>query len=169
MASLREIRPARPEDMEDMLAIIESARNYMRATGNLSQWSDKYPGIEDIKRDIERNNCYVGVDDQGEIFMTFAFIPGEDPTYKIIKDGNWLNDKPYGTIHRIASNGKISRVLEKACDYCFKKTDNIRIDTHADNRPMLLALNRLGFKRCGIINCRDGSPRIAFQKSNRTQ
>ncbi len=38
--------------------------------------------------------------------VSFAFILGEDPTYQQI-DGAWLNDQPYGTIHRIAGNGKI--------------------------------------------------------------
>ena len=32
----------------------------------------------------------------------FAFILGEDPTYGVIEDGQWLSGDPYGTIHRIA-------------------------------------------------------------------
>ena len=97
--------------------------------------------------------------------MTFAFITGEDPTYKIIREGEWLNDEFYGTIHRIASNGKQRGILKTACDFCFQLVDNIRIDTHKDNLPMLKALKETGFTQCGVINCRDGSPRIAFQKT----
>ena len=56
----------------------------------------------------------------------------------------------------------------KACvDFCKEMTDNIRIDTHADNSPMQNALHRLKFSFCGIIYTADGSPRLAFQKDFR--
>ena len=158
------IRPAEKEDIKAILEIFNSARQYMRANNNISQWVNGYPGKKDIEGDIDQGDCYVGEDHEGKIFMTFAFIIGNDPTYRVIKDGNWLNDNPYGTIHRIASNGRFSGVLEMACNFCIQVIDNIRIDTHKDNLPMLKALEKLGFEKCGIINCRDGSPRIAFQK-----
>lgn len=157
------IRKSIHEDIPNLLSIFDSARKYMRANNNLRQWSENYPGEPDILNDIEKGNSYLGIDSDGDVVMTFAFIKGEDPTYKRIKGGKWLNDKPYGTIHRIASNGKISGVLRKACDFCFNETENLRIDTHEDNGPMLNALDQIGFLRCGIINCRDGSPRLAFQ------
>ena len=159
------IRPGKKEDIEEILEIFKSARKYMREKNNLTQWSDDYPGEKDILTDIKNGNSYIGIDKNRNIVMTFAFILGNDPTYKIIKEGTWLNSQPYGTIHRIASNGKYKGVLKKACDYCFNFTDNIRIDTHEDNAPMLKALDNIGFTKCGIINCRDGSPRIAFQKT----
>ena len=158
------IRKSRIEDIPDILKIFVSAREFMRVNNNLSQWNDSYPGESDIINDINKGVSYVGIDSEGEIVMTFAFIKGEDPTYKIIYEGEWLNEDEYGTIHRIASNGKISGVLEAACVHCFQNVQNIRVDTHEDNLPMLRALNNLGFVRCGIIYCRDGSPRIAFQK-----
>lgn len=158
------IRKSISKDIIKIMAVFDSARQYMRLNNNASQWSDEYPGENDILKDIEQGNSYVGIDSEGEIFMTFAFIKGIDQTYLKIYDGQWLNEKPYGTIHRIASNGKIPEVLKKACDYCFKQTANIRVDTHEDNSPMLKALNKLGFQKCGVIICRDGTPRIAFQK-----
>lgn len=158
------IRKSRIEDIPDILKIFVSAREFMRVNNNLSQWNDSYPGESDIINDINKGVSYVGIDSEGEIVMTFAFIKGEDPTYNNIYEGNWINNEEYGTIHRIASNGKVRGVLKAACDYCFSQTGNIRIDTYKDNYPMLRALKNLGFVRCGIINCRDGSPRIAFQK-----
>ena len=160
------IRKSRMEDLKKIMDIYDSARLYMRANNNYSQWSDSYPGEKDILQDMENGNSFVGID-KGEIVMTFAFIKGEDPTYKIIKEGSWINNEPYGTIHRIASNGNSRGVLKYASDYCFRSVNNIRIDTHEDNIPMLIALRNLGYIRCGIINCRDGSPRIAFQKKIR--
>lgn len=162
------IRKGNFEDIENILLIYDSPRKYMRANNNLFQWVNGYPNAEDIKIDIKNGNSYVGTDKEGNILMTFAFIKGDDPTYKIIKYGQWLNDEPYGTIHRIASNGKMRGVLNIACNYCFKEVDNIRIDTHKDNKPMLKALNDLGFRKCGEIICGDGTPRIAFQKTIKT-
>lgn len=157
------IRKGVPTDVEAILEIYESARRYMRKTGNLTQWSDGYPSRADVLKDIEAGYCHVG-EIYGEIVMVFAFITGDDPTYAVIEGGEWLNDEPYGTIHRLASNGRCSGMLAACTEYCFRQTNNLRLDTHADNRPMLEAVARLGFTRCGIIRCRDGSPRIAFQK-----
>ena len=42
-------------------------------------------------------------------------------------------------------------------------TDNVRIDTHADNIPMQGAIANQGFTKCGIIHVEDGSPRLAYQ------
>lgn len=163
-----EIRKSKAEDLEKILTIFDSARRFMRSKGNYSQWGDDYPGKSHIVEDILNGNSYVGVDEEGEPVMTFAFIPGKDPTYEIIREGEWLNDEFYGTIHRIASNGKQRGVLKSACDFCFQFVENIRIDTHEDNFPMLKALRENEFIKCGIIKCRDGSPRIAFQKQNKT-
>lgn len=158
------IRKTTIEDIANILRIFESARDYMRSNHNPNQWNGNYPGEDDVLKDITQGHSYVGIDSEGEIIMTFAFIKGEDQTYNTIYEGKWLNNEEYGTIHRIASNGKAGGVLKVACDYCFNETNNIRIDTHKDNNPMLKALDNLGFVKCGIILCRDGSPRIAFQK-----
>ena len=163
------IRRSTKEDIPSILEIFKSAKQYMRLQGHKSQWGDQYPGEKDIEKDIENGVSFVGIDGEGGIFMTFAFVTGEDPTYKKIWEGEWLNDSPYGTIHRIASNGKSRGVLQFACDYCFEIVDNLRIDTHKDNKAMLKALNDLEFKKCGVIICRDGSPRVAFQKCKVTQ
>ena len=157
------IRKGTAADIGAVLEVYEASRRYMRATGNLTQWADGYPSLPDVQADIEAGNLYVGEAD-GEVIMAFAFILGDDPTYRIIEQGRWLNDLPYGTIHRLGSNGRRSGMLAACVEFCFGMTGNLRLDTHADNRPMLTAAGRLGFSRCGIIYCRDGSPRIAFQK-----
>lgn len=159
-----EIRRAVESDIDAIMTVFDSAKVFMRKTGNTSQWAGAYPARQNILADIRAGVSYIGVDDVGHIAVTFAFIPGEDPTYSLIEDGAWLNDLPYGTIHRIASSGLYAGMLSRCVDFCFKQIDNLRIDTHADNRPMKDALARLGFSRCGIIYCVDGTPRIAYQK-----
>ena len=157
------VRHGTPPDIDSIMAIFEAAKQYMRKTGNTSQWSDGYPARENILADIANGHNYVIIDNNGHITATFALILGEDPTYLYIEDGAWPDNEPYGTIHRIASAGRTPGMLKHAVEFAFTLTNNIRIDTHRDNRPMLDALSRLGFKHCGTIYCRDGSPRLAFQ------
>lgn len=158
------IRKGKVSDIDDIMSCYETARQLMRASGNHSQWINGYPSRELVAQDIANGVSYVGVDDDGEIVMAFAFIIGEDPTYSIIEDGNWLNSLPYGTIHRLGSNGKHRGMLRVCVDFCMSAIDNLRLDTHADNLIMQRAAENLGFKRCGIIYCIDESPRIAYQK-----
>lgn len=158
------IRKSTIHDIDVIIDIYDAARRFMRANGNHKQWCNGYPTRDIIIADIESGNSYVGENNIGEIFMTFAFILGDDPTYNIIEDGEWLNTNPYGTIHRLGSNGHTPGALNACIDFCFSKIDNIRVDTHNDNIPMQAGLARLNFKRCGIIYCDDCTPRIAYQK-----
>lgn len=139
------------------------ARHYMRVNGNLTQWVNGYPSRELVIGDIDHGVSYVGVDEDGELVMAFAFIIGDDPTYALIEDGAWLNQLPYGTIHRLGSTGKYGGILRECVNFCFTKINNLRLDTHSDNKPMQRAAERLGFMRCGIICCQDGTPREAYQ------
>ena len=95
----------------------------------------------------------------------FAFILGDDPTYAYIEDGQWPNSKPYGTIHRIGTDGTIHGAVKAARDYALQFTDEVRADTHEDNKPMQHTLAKNGFVRCGVIYLEDGAPRIAYQYS----
>ena len=155
-----EIRKTTLDDMSRVMEIFDIARAFMRRTGNLTQWNGNYPSEDVIVSDIRSGVSYV-VTDEDRVVGTFAFIEGEDPTYTKI-DGSWLNDMPYGTIHRIASDGTTKGIADECLKFCKLRIKNIRIDTHKDNAVMLNWINRSGFKRCGIIRLSDGSPREAF-------
>lgn len=157
------IRRAEQRDLTSILRVYEIAREYMRQNGNPDQWGTDKPKKELLKDDIKKGELFVGEDDKGDIHFVFAFILGEDPTYSYIENGNWLSDKPYGTIHRIAGDGTVSGVVKTAVDYCRETIKNIRIDTHENNKTMQHVLGKLGFSKCGIIYLEDGSPRIAYQ------
>lgn len=157
------IRKSTTADLDDILHIYACAREQMKKNGNPTQWGDIHPLPEIITQDIENGNSYV-IDEAGKICGVFAFIYGDDPTYQII-DGKWLNNKPYGAIHRIASNGSVKGILNQCLAFCEKQIDNIRIDTHEDNKIMQHLLSKNGYTRCGIISAaEDGTPRIAYQK-----
>lgn len=158
------IRKTKKDDLEKVMKIYEDARDFMKENGNPNQWGNTYPEKELIMKDISEGKSYVCVDD-GEIVGVFYFNIGTDPTYLKIYQGNWLNDRPYGVIHRIASARRNRGVAAFCLEWCFKRCPNIRIDTHRDNIIMQNFLKKHGFERCGIIKIEDGSERLAYQKS----
>jgi RimJ/RimL family protein N-acetyltransferase len=159
------IRKTILSDIDVLMEIFSYARQLMARTGNANQWIDGYPSRDFIADEILRGNSYVCSDDNGKIIGTFAFIIGNDPTYHVIEGGNWLNDKPYGVVHRLASNGSIKGVGEFCFNWCESQIANIRVDTHSDNIVMRHLLEKLGFTYCGIIYCHNGTPRLAYQKT----
>ncbi len=157
------IRKAAETDFIEILDIYAYARNFMSENGNPTQWAIwGYPEKELLEGDMKWGNLYV-MEDGGSICGVFAFIIGADPTYDRIDGGQWLNDRAYGTIHRIAGNGTVKGLLQQCVDFGFTLIDNIRIDTHEDNKIMQHLIQKCGFTYCGIISSKDGSPRLAYQ------
>ena len=158
------IRPTTYADIDALQAIFAYARVQMAADGNPTQWGDGYPSREQLESDILRGVSYV-VEHDGQPCATFVFIIGEDPTYHYIEDGNWLDDTlPYGTIHRIASNGQERGIFSFVLHWCSALCSNIRIDTHQDNKRMIHLIEQANFTRCGIIYTRNNTARIAYQR-----
>lgn len=161
-------RGATRSDLPQILNIYARAREAMAASGNPTQWGDKFPPQELLEEDIDSNRLFVYLVN-GVMQGVFAFILGPDPTYAKIEDGHWLNDTlPYGTIHRLASAGKRPGVATEVITWCLEHCESLRADTHADNKIMQHLLEKNGFTRCGIITTDDGTPRIAYQKMSLT-
>lgn len=159
-----QIRKAVFEDIEQIMRIYQIAKTYMIKSGNENQWIDGYPRRQLIEKDIELGHCFV-IYEKGEpqqLFGVFAFILGEDPTYRYIEDGRWLNKEPYGAIHRVGSDGRKKGIFDCALAFCRQQIANIRIDTHRDNLTMQHLIETRGFHKCGTIYVEDGSPRIAY-------
>lgn len=155
------IRNALQKDFDDILRIYARAREYMKHSGNPTQWGENFPPETLINDDIREKRNYV-VEADGGIHGVFAFILGDDPTYARI-EGAWKSDAFYGTIHRIASDGEVKGIFAAAIAFCKTRSAHLRIDTHADNKTMRHAIEKAGFKECGIIYIEDGSPRIAYE------
>ncbi len=158
------IRKATYKDLPLILAIYEKARSYMRENGNPHQWGDTYPPVSIIEEDISLGRCHVCVDDS-EIAGVFCFFKGTDPTYAEIYQGSWLNDAPYGVIHRMAVATHRKGVASQCFTYAYAQCPNIRIDTHRDNKPMQASLSKNGFTYCGIIYLANGDERLAYQRN----
>jgi len=159
------IRHSTTNDIPSLLEIAEEARQTMRESGNLKQWTDGYPSVEAFGQDIRQGVSYV-VEQEGRVVATFALIPGPDVTYAKIYEGQWLNDETYYVIHRIASRRGVKGILRTVLDFAFQLTENIRIDTHRDNAIMQHLLLKYGFQYCGIIYLLSGDERLAYHRKS---
>lgn len=166
----------------------------MRQNGNPDQWGGGYPQPALLRDDLEKGQLYVCVGDfcmgnlpktaefaaaaadhmpgkngksAGQILAVFVFFEGEEPNYRIIENGAWQNNEPYGVVHRIAVSDAARGC--GAAAFCLNwakaQTKNLRIDTHTNNLPMQRLIEKCGFCRSGIIRVEDGSPRIAYMKT----
>jgi RimJ/RimL family protein N-acetyltransferase len=156
------IRKTTMSDLEALIEIYAEAREFMRENGNPDQWKDGYPPRDVIERDISTGGARVCVEN-GKITAAFYFAVERDPTYEKI-DGAWLDDGPYGVVHRVARRRAAKGAGEFILNWCFERCGNIRIDTHKDNAPMRKLLEKSGFEYCGIIRILNGSERMAFQR-----
>ena len=157
------IRHTRVEDIPRLQALFSHARSFMLETGNPSQWTAAYPSEELLRKDIGSRDSYVVEDEKQTVIATFVLRGGVDPTYDVIYEGRWLNDAPYATIHRIASDGTRKGILHLVMQFAQLDYNNIRIDTHRDNQVMRNAIAKEGFVYCGIIHCWNGDERVAYQ------
>ena len=80
----------------------------------------------------------------------------------MLLNGRWHADRPYGTIHRLASSGTVRGVSRACFDFCTGLSDYVRVDTHADNRAMQAAIEDYGFRKCGNIYASSGTLRTAY-------
>lgn len=162
------IRKAVPNDLVRVMEIINMAKAYLKDKG-IPQWQNGYPNEESILNDIHKEVGYVLVEDNKVIGYS-AIMFEVDPNYATI-DGKWLNDEPYGVIHRtcVDNSYKGKGLALQFYEYAkeMAKTlnvKNLRIDTHELNLSMQKCVAKFGFEYCGVVTMlSDGSPRFAYQ------
>jgi len=160
---------AKEEHIDEIMIIYDKAREYMRANGNYIQWQNGYPSRDIILTDIRNEHCCIYVR-EGKIAAVFSLNYNGEPRFASLSEGKWLNDEPYVTLKRIAVAEDMhhKNIAPKCFEYaikeaCKKRVRNIKLMTHKDNIAMLKAMEKFGFKYCGIIDLDDGHPRIAYQ------
>lgn len=155
------VRKTQMEDVDKVIGIINKNIAYFKEAG-IDQWQHGYPNRETIISDVKQGISYV-LEDEGEILGTCVIIYGEEPTYSVMLEGAWLNDEPYGVIHRIAVDPEVKGkgLAYKFYEYAKEKAMeqgiyNLRIDTHEDNKSMQKWIQKCGFEYTGIICVKDG-------------
>ena len=143
------IRHATPADLPVMIQIFEQAKRRMTNDGNTHQWGPDYPSTELLLQDMNRKVSYV-ITSGDTIVATFVLLTEPDENYAHI-DGEWLSDRPYGTIHRLARCDNMNGVFSMCVEWALKRVETLRADTHKDNLRMQHLLRKEGFVYCGII------------------
>lgn len=161
------VHQAKREELEEILKIYAAARDFMKQTGNPTQWESGYPSSALLQADIAGDHLYV-IEDGGHLHGVFAFFPEGDPIYDTLPV-SWQNTLPHAAIHRVASAGTRKGVLRTCVDFCLSRARNLKIDTHKDNLVMQNALTKLGFKECGVADIPDVGERIVFQLYKKEQ
>ena len=161
-----DIRLAFPNEVDDIMAVIDEARAYIASYGS-DQWQNGYPRSEDIMEDILQGQGYVAVQ-EGEIAAYAAVIKEHDVAYDQIYEGHWQYDNDqYVTFHRLATSSRFrgQKIMQTFLEGLLEGVNNydFRCDTHAKNKPMQHVLEKLGFVYCGKVMLTSGE-RLAYQK-----
>lgn len=163
------IRHTSKEEVSRVMEIYEYARHFMAEHGNPNQWGPtNWPPENLIHKDVEDGNSYVCMDGE-RIVGTFFFCQGKDvePSYRVIEDGMWTYDGPYGVIHRLAGDGTAKGIGTFCIEWAFRQCGYLRVDTHGDNRVMQNLLEKNAFSYCGVVHVlEDDFPRLAYEKSS---
>ena len=155
------IRPARPEDLDEILAIYAKARDFMRANGNPDQWGNSWPPLKRVTRDINEQISYVCMSDN-KIAAVFCLQPGSPALSPPLQSGSWMEDTgEFALLLRIAS----AQIIPGAGSFCLGwasgKYRYLRADTRPENLPMIRCFEKNGFQARGVIA---HSVRIAYEK-----
>lgn len=160
------IRPVTAEELPQVLAIYDHARQFMAAHGNPRQWNTTWPPESLLREDI-RLGRMMGVIADGKLAAVFVYLQGVDidPSYRKIENGAWGRGGEYGVVHRLAGSGKVPGVGAACLDWAYAQCHHLRVDTHGDNVVMQNLLTKLGFVQRGIIHVEeDNDPRWAYEK-----
>lgn len=163
------IRLSTPADIPQMMPLFEAASRGLRAMG-VNQWQNGYPQRSLIESDIACGVSYLMFEGE-ELVGTSVISFGGEPTYDYI-EGAWLtSEEVFVVIHRLTihPDRRGARLAEcffaEAERMCRERgVRTMRIDTHKGNLPMQRAVERYGFRRCGVIYLDNGDPRLAYEK-----
>lgn len=170
-----DFRLAEPAYLPQIMRIVADAQKFLRDNG-VDQWVNGYPDEGMFLADMQKQGCYVAVED-GKIagVATLSFEPEEK--YPGIEEGKWLtnDDALYAVVHRSAvsvdfrGRGVFRQLMSFFEELSAKRgAVSVRVDTHRDNAVMRSALLKLGYKYCGRLEivCKPGcgSMWVAYEK-----
>ena len=169
------VRKLRAEEAGDAVRILEQGRELLRRRG-IPQWQKGgYPGMAELRRDLQNGAAYVAERD-GIIIATFAFSTEPDISYRELISGEWLTQgTPYATVHRLAvseterGKGVAGLIYEAAAELARAcGAVSIRVDTHPKNLSMQRAMVKSGFTYCGELilaeSAEAGEIRLGYER-----
>lgn len=164
------LRATVEDDLDKVMEIIDAARQFI-ADQHFDQWTNGYPSIDDIRRDIENSWSYVLLDPEKRIVATEAVSFDGEPSYHQVFEGSWKYEGAYAVVHRLAVNPELhgrgySGLLFAGAEALAiaREVRIIRVDTHEKNKPMRKSLIRAGYEYRGKIKLANGDMRVAYEK-----
>lgn len=152
-------RPAVPEDIEEITALVRAAVAEMERNG-INQWDDIYPTEEDFSEDISKGEQYIGTAD-GKTAVIYAINQSCDDEYK---NGEWqYPDEPFAVIHRLCVSPAFQHmgiaaqtVLHIEKQLREQGIKAIRLDVFTENPYALRLYEKHGFQKTGTAEWRKG-------------
>ena len=138
-----EIKKADRTHIDEIMSLYKDAKIFMDNHGNNDQWPVGYPSKEMITKDIDK--------------MYLCMYEDEI-------EGQWLNDAPYGVVHRVVSAHIVKGACKFILNWAYSQIPNLKMDTGVKNIPMQNLLESCGFKKCGKIVNMQGITCLAYQK-----
>lgn len=162
-----QMRKTEDKDFDDIWVMIEAAKLRM-AADRIDQWQNGNPNEEHIRAAIESDEGYV-LEEDGRIalFCVISFI--DEDSYEHLDSGSWRSDGKYASIHRavvsedFCGRGLMGQMFEQAERMAREQgAASLRLDTHADNRPMQRASEKYGFVQVATLTLPNDGPRVAY-------
>jgi len=155
-----ETRLAQEADLDEITAIFEAGRAYLKTQGIVQWQCANGPSSEKAERDVREGYGYVLILD-GKIAGYTALVPGYPgpDVFPPLTEGEWDERHPnYIAIHSVGmaefARGHglavpfLEAMVEQAKVLGYK---DIRIDTHPDNQIMQKVSTKAGFTRKGTM------------------
>lgn len=161
------IELAKKEEAELCGKILNDGRKFQQEQGFV-QWTEDYPNIDTVYKDIENQKGYV-IKIDGKLAGYLCIDFSGEPAYTDIK-GTWRAEKAYAVVHRMAFSkefvgiGLADTAFELIEQVCLDRDVlYIRVDTDFPNKRMQHILEKNGYVKCGTVVFQ-GSEKIAYDK-----
>lgn len=161
------IEMANKEEAEFCGKVLDDGRKFQKEQGFV-QWTEDYPNIDTVYKDIENQKGYV-IKIDGKIAGYMCIDFSGEPAYANI-EGTLNVEQNYAVVHRMAFSKEFIGV--GLSDIAFRLIENvclargipyIRIDTDFPNKRMQHILEKNGFVKCGVVVFQ-GSEKLAYDK-----
>ncbi|WP_099204272.1 GNAT family N-acetyltransferase [Scatolibacter rhodanostii] len=152
------VRKAYKFEENEVYEVILFAQEFLKEQG-LPQWQNgSGPNLTKIRDDLSKGEGYV-LTQADKIHGYTALVKGQDEHYNHISDGNWVGKSDnYISVHRVAidpnvrGKGFAAILMQEVINEAFEAGyQDIRIDTHPNNKIMQKVILRAGFTYRGKI------------------
>lgn len=149
------IRPVRPEELDEIFAMVRRAVIHMNAAGN-PQWGDDYPTRVHYAQDIVWGELYGAFSPAGALLGVACINTRQAPEYAAVA---WRVPAPAVVIHRMAVDPDHQRhgVGHTFFHYAqalahSRGVPALHVDTYGKNVRMQALILSCGFTQMGEIN-----------------